>query len=761
METVNRIERRIKVYKQKYYLNHLLRGFLVSLGLLLAVYLFYALLEHFVHWDYWIRAFLFYSYLGLVIFLSVKWIIIPLVKLFYKPLQISDETAAGQIGGFFPSVKDKLLNIIQLYSLKIFDPALIAASIDQKSGQIGEINFSSAVNLKENIRYVVYVVAPFIIILLTVLISPGLLQDSTKRIVYYSEYFPVPSPFQFEILNEDLSSFKNEDFNLMARIGGTSIPGEVYLVSNEKRLRIIPDQNIYSYTFRNLIDNVKFHFEAAGYRSSDYVLKVNNRPNIKNFGVHLVYPKYLNLKSESFNNIGNFQIPEGTTVHWDFETLYADSVRFTFENDSTVMMLQRDGPQKYSLSKRFMASEIYEINLKNQYASNRDRIQFHVNVIPDEFPSISLNRYQDTVLYQYLILGGSVGDDHGFTDLRLFYRLTHGNGDSPFHNMNIPIDHSETTQNYYFHWNLDSLRLKESDKLEYYVEVRDNDGIKGPKASKTGVYLFSIPSTEEMHDELAKSSQNSENQLDKNVEAARKFKEQLNELDDRLKGKRDMDWQDRKMIEELQKKKNELEEKIQKLQELYQANALKMERFQNLSQEVKDKQQELQQLFNDMLDDDTKKLFDELNKLLDENKNIDQVKDLIDQGKDEEAVKKMIDAGMTPQEIVSRLIGIKSGRLSPKAAVRALEHATPEERERLREHLERQQPQDKRSESRMTPSARARMLEESSKEQWAKRQQKEREMLAARGQSRPAVRRPQEQMQPEMVSLADIGRMRG
>jgi hypothetical protein len=91
-----------------------------------------------------------------------------------------------------------------------------------------------------------------------------------------------------------------------------------------------------------------------------------------------------------------------------------------------------------------------------------------------------------------------------------------------------------------------------------------------------------------------------------------------------------MDWQDRKMIEELNKKRQELEDKIQKLQELYRANALKMERFQNMSQQIKDKQQELEQLFNDLLDNDTKKLLDELNKLLDENRNVDQVKDLID-----------------------------------------------------------------------------------------------------------------------------------
>ena len=630
MEQVKSIEKGINGYKRKYYINHFLKGFLLSLGLLLFVYLFYALLEHFVHWNFWVRAFLFYSYLGLVSFLFFKLIFFPLAGLFYKPMQISDESAAGAIGNFFPSVNDKLLNIIQLKGIQHYDPSLVLASIEQKSGQIGEIRFEDAINLKENGRYLLYVIAPFILMFLTTLFSPGLLKDSTKRIIHYNTFFAVPAPFSFEVVNKKLSSFRNEDFELKANITGTSIPDEVYLVTTDKRLRIVPQNQVYSYTFRNLLNDVTFHFEAAGYRSENYTLKVYNRPNIKNFDVKLSYPKYLDLKNQSFSNVGNFQIPEGTSVHWNFQTLYADSVLFEFEHDSSVAALHKDGAQEYSLTKKFLTSDNYEIRLKNQFAGNRDKIRFHIDVIPDEFPSISLNQYQDTVLYDYLILGVNINDDHGFSDLKIFYRILNNRQDNPFSHLNIPIDRGEKSQNFYFHWNLDSLRLKESNKLEYYIQVRDNDGIKGPKASKTGVYLFSVPDHDQMQNELSKSSQNAENQLDKNLEEAKKFREQLNELQDRLKGKREMDWQDRKMIEELAKEKKTLEDKIQKLQELYNANTMKMERFADQSEKIRQKLDQLNDIFNDLMDNDTKKLLDELNKLLDENKNLDQVKDLID-----------------------------------------------------------------------------------------------------------------------------------
>ncbi|HLF34001.1 MAG TPA: hypothetical protein VI583_07180 [Cyclobacteriaceae bacterium] len=625
------IQERIDAYKRKYYLNFLLRGVLISVGLLLFLFLFYILIESLVHAGSGTRAFLFYSYLLIISIVFTRLVFLPFVKLFYKAFQISNDFAAGNIGNHFPNVKDKLLNIIQLSRLRNFDPLLVRASIKQKSGQLGDVNFTKAIDLLKNRKYLIYLLVPFALVILTSLISPGLLKNSTERIIYYNKDFPVTAPFQFIILNDELRSFKNEDFILEAKIEGPYVPDEVYIISGEKQMRLIPQKEVYSYTFRNPTDNIKFNFEAAGYNSDEYTLVINNRPNIKNFIVLLKYPNYLARQRESFNNIGNFQIPEGTVVRWDFETTYTDSVRFIFEKDSIVTPLLKASPDKFHFEKRILSGDDYEIILKNNNASNKDKIKFHIDVISDEYPTISLTQYQDTVLYQFLIIGGNINDDYGFTDLRIYYRDTDKDHEHPYRYINIPLtSRTEASQNFYFHWNLDSLRLDQADQLEYFVQIRDNDGIHGPKASKTGTYLFKIPGKEEMRLELAKSSQNTENQLDKSLQEARKLQQELDELDNRLKGKRQLDWQDKKMIEDILKNNELLEESIRKLRDLNKANTLRNERFGSQNEKLMEKAAQLQQLLDEMLDEETKSLVEELKRLLEENKDLDQVRDMLD-----------------------------------------------------------------------------------------------------------------------------------
>jgi hypothetical protein len=67
-----------------------------------------------------------------------------------------------------------------------------------------------------------------------------------------------------------------------------------------------------------------------------------------------------------------------------------------------------------------------------------------------------------------------------------------------------------------------------------------------------------------------------------------------------------------------------------------------------------------------------------------------QVRDLIKRGREEEAIELMSESGMTPREIINYLASIKAPRLSPRAAVRAMQHATPQERRELAEYMRRQ-----------------------------------------------------------------------
>ena len=62
--------------------------------------------------------------------------------------ELNDEEAAKQIGHFFPSVQDKLLNLLQLEQISDSDNELIIASIDQKTDELKVVSFEKAVEIK-------------------------------------------------------------------------------------------------------------------------------------------------------------------------------------------------------------------------------------------------------------------------------------------------------------------------------------------------------------------------------------------------------------------------------------------------------------------------------------------------------------------------------------------------------------------------------------------------------------------------------------
>ena len=627
----NSIQKNILSYKKKYYLNFFVKGLILSLSLLLFAYLFYNTLEYFGRFNSYVRGFLFFSYLIIIAIVFFKWILLPLIRIFIASLQISNEDAAKQIGGFFPNISDKLLNILQLYQLDPEKNSLVLASINQKSKTVENIQFNQAISFNDNRKYLIYLIVPFFLVSILGLSYPTFFKDGTSRIVNFEKkYIPV-APFNYILNNKNLMAFKNEDFILDLSIQGEVIPENVYIMFGERKVKLnSSNKTDYTYTIKKIAKNTSFQFEAAGFNSETFDINVVDRPNIRNFNVDLDFPPYLKRSPEKLSNIGNLQVPEGTKVNWTFQTIFSDKVYVSFGEKGDNIELESIDNQIFIANKEVVESGPYEIKLQNQYTQNKEKILYHLEVIPDEFPKISVNQYTDTVLYDYMILGGTISDDYGFSDLRLFYQIISEKAKNPVSYIPISIDHSKNSQGYFFNWNIDSLSLKDSDQIEFYLEVRDNDRINGRKRTKTGTYYFRIPDKKERKEDLKKSSQIAKNQIDRSLEQAKELNEKIEELENRLKGKNQMSWQDQKLIEDLIRERQSLEEEIEKLLDLNKANNLKQEKFSELDEDLKQKVEQLQNLMEELLDEETKKLYEELSKLMEEKKDLNEIKQLLD-----------------------------------------------------------------------------------------------------------------------------------
>lgn len=624
---------RLGRYKRRYYLNLIFKGSIYILTALLSAFLFFSLIEYQFHSSSLVRAVLFFGYLLICLYVLYKWLFAHIIKLFIKSRQISDENAACNIGSVVPEINDKLLNLVQLKKLE-GDNSLLLATIDQRLTQMHVLPMEEIISYKENIKYLRYLILPFLAVALFGILSPNTILEPTKRIVQFNKDFIPVAPFTFNLQNKSLLAFRNEDFDVQLKVSGNEIPDNVYLVNDDRKIKLTKTgDRSYDHQFEKIQQSTNFYFEAAGFQSIAHTIEVVNRPNIKNFAIILTYPDYINKDQDRLDNIGSFQVPVGTMAKWIINTSDAKQIAINFKSDRTDFAFQKVDNQMFNYERPIMKSDEYHIGLQNDFSANKETIKYSVGVIPDEFPKINLDQLKDTVLFQYLIFGGNISDDYGLTDLSIFYKKTReGLTDAAsFEQIKLTIDKSKNNQSFYYHWKLQDFNLQNGEKLEYFLQVKDNDGINGRKSSKTATYSFRVPSVEKLRDELKISSEKSENQIDKTLKESQQLNEDLKDIQNRLKGKKELSWQDQKQIEDMIQRKNALEKAIEELQEQFKADAEKRKRFDSeMNEELKEKLDLLHQLMDELLDEETKRMYEELQKLLEDQKNMDDLKDVID-----------------------------------------------------------------------------------------------------------------------------------
>jgi len=120
------------------------------------------------------------------------------------------------------------------------------------------------------------------------------------------EEFVKPAPFYFDLLTNDLEAIQNESLMVDVGVTGTVLPKEAYIHFNDFSYKLNQkNPNEFSYQFANLQKDLSFYFEADGFTSENYEVKVIPKPSIVGFDVDLDYPSYTGKKDETLSNTGD------------------------------------------------------------------------------------------------------------------------------------------------------------------------------------------------------------------------------------------------------------------------------------------------------------------------------------------------------------------------------------------------------------------------------------------------------------------------
>ena len=220
MSTPNKLIEKIEGFTRKYYLNRLIQGVLVGAVLWMIFYLLINGLEYFSWFPPKGRFVLLLFLLAGSAFVLVYHFLIPLFNLIRFRKKMSVEQASVLIGKFFPEIKDKLLNTIQLSNQMESgeDNALLAATIEQRSARLSPIRFSDAVDLRGNLKYLGIFFGSLLLLIALMVFLPSFAVQPTQRIVNYEQHFEKPLPYQVEIEQDNIETTQGKEVKFNIRV---------------------------------------------------------------------------------------------------------------------------------------------------------------------------------------------------------------------------------------------------------------------------------------------------------------------------------------------------------------------------------------------------------------------------------------------------------------------------------------------------------------------------------------------------------------
>jgi hypothetical protein len=620
MDGENILISKLSEFTRKYYKNKSIRGSLISLGILLSLYLAEVFLEYFSYLPSLTRIILVYFYLFVSFVCVGLLIIIPMLKYFSLAKTISREQAAAIVGEHFEEIGDKLLNTLQLIDQKDSSAEnidLLIASINQRIKAIKPIPFTKIINLKNNAKYLRYVIPPLFILLLLILIAPSIVSDPTLRLIQYSRKFIPPALFRIIIVNKELKAMQQEDFNLRVKIEGNAVPEEMFLkIGNSTFAMKRENARSYSFLFKALQADTRFVFIADDKETEEYKILVYPKPIILNFELKLDYPVYTGKQSETLNNIGDLIVPEGTLITWNVYTRDVSEIKFRMADE--IINLGKKASNVFSCSRKVMESMRYSIFQENQFVRNPDSLNFFITVIKDAFPEISLKESRDTGISDKLFFQGTIKDDYGFT--RLVFVLSQKKMNDSLNKVirseEIAIEKKNTAQVYFYSLDLSTIDLNPGDKYAYYFAVWDNDGIKGPKSSRTDFLNFEIPSLEKIAETTDKSAENLKKGLEESLKDAKNIGKSIDEINKRMIEQNDVSWKEKKKLEDVIKANEKILNQVEDFKENNNKNIISEKQYLETSERILEKQKKLNELANQLLTEEMKKTIQEMKDLL-------------------------------------------------------------------------------------------------------------------------------------------------
>lgn len=619
MNAYKNIEEKLHQFVRKFYTNELIKGTIMFLSLGILYFFFTLFIEYFLWLQPTARTILFIIFVLVELYLLFRFILTPIFKLIGLKKGISYTESSKIIGIHFTEVGDKLINILQLKE-STNQSELLIASIEQKSKELQPIPFSNAVNFRQNKKYLKYAAIPFFIwLLITITGNINILNTSFKRVVNYRTAFVPPAPFSFHLVNTELKVIQGKPFTVEIETKGEVLPTDVTIFYNNQSYFLQNQNGTFSYTFTDTKKNISFYVEANGIVSQNYELNVVKTPTVQNISIDLAYPNYIGKKNETINNTGTIIVPEGTKTTWNVRTNQTDSVAFIF--DQKQHFFNKNKVDLFTHSKQILKPLNYQIATSNSELKEFEKLYFTIDVVKDEFPEIEVLSEIDS-LNNTAQFAGKVSDDYGIKKIEIVFY----DEENPTEKKTQKITfNKEQNQTFYYNFPGD-LEINKGIDYEVYFQVFDNDGVNGSKKSESKKFSFRNKSDKEIEEESVIQQRKQIQSIENTLLKKQQQKKELEEIKQNLQNNKNVNWNDKKKIDNYIKRQEQYKQMMQRQTDKLQENIKDLPKD---SETIKEKKEQL------------KKRIEELKKLEKEQKLLEELKKLAEKLNKDELLKKV------------------------------------------------------------------------------------------------------------------------
>ena len=624
---------RLRAFIRKYYRNQMLKGALLLVGALPLAFLLVAGLEAVGHFGIEVRTALFYGLVGFSAVVLYQWIVLPALGMARVGKVLGEDEAARIVGRHFGDIEDRLINTLQLERRALdaqsgqvtgteVESDLLMASIRQRAEGLRPYRFTAAVDFGENRRFLRYAIPPVLLLAVAWWVKPEALEGSADRLIRHRTEVVAEAAFRLELLESEIEVLERADATVVVRTVGGVIPTRVEVVSGGARMRMARgDDGLFRYVFRHVQEGLDFEVVAAGGHPVSGRLLLRKRPELQELTVEIEPPSYTGLGRETARNDGRLSVPVGTKLHWQISTRHAEKLRVHW-GDSTVVLLP-EVDQRFSFDRQAKKDLVYVLAPMDGQGRAVDSVAYGLRVIPDRHPAIRVRSTGDSASYTQLYFNGLVHDDYGFSRLEFHWKLSNGTGEIGMETLTRPKGREDG----FFHaWDLQALGVQLGDELRYWFEIWDNDGVHGAKVTRSQTFNFTAPDAEELAQQNDSTDSALTAALEDGLEEARRLREEMERLRRKMLEKEELGWEEKAELEELIKAQQELKQQVEQLQEKNRQHDKKQSELKPPSESIQKKQEALQKLLDEVMTDELRQIYDEMQKLMEQMDDADKEK---------------------------------------------------------------------------------------------------------------------------------------